>query len=328
MPDCVMSLFPMPWLALLAWAGLIFVGDPAHAASDTVAEALDNITQLVRPGEAGYATISDGNKFVQCRRWQAGTMRCEAAGSLMQPSLKGVLTPERLERLGKEGWSLDPAFGHYVQVFPASLTPSEIAEKLRTALMTGYEAEPSRLHVQTQWVADVDCPPRIDATQTMAGSVSNSPSLKSVTHRICAYSADSAEPASRAISSLEDLVSLYGPRLKGEIQRLRVNARSRAYVIVSAGIGYVQCAPEPSPPALYCEAQSAQSWPALASILTPERIAWLRNAGFSDPGRGPNYWKLFPLDPQEDARTARDVLAVLFEVYGYRGSGSLVVRGE
>ena len=29
---------------------------------------LDNITNLNRPGQDGYATVWDGNKYVQCRR--------------------------------------------------------------------------------------------------------------------------------------------------------------------------------------------------------------------------------------------------------------------
>jgi hypothetical protein len=45
-----------------------------------------------------------------------------------------------------------------------------------------------------------------------------------------------------------------------------------------------------SPPEIYCEAQSADSWEALASVLTPERIARKHSIGFTDPGRGPNYF--------------------------------------
>src|SRR4051812_20327380 len=62
-------------------------------------EALQNIGSLVRVGRIGYATIWDGNKYVQCRRMPDRALRCEAAGSSMQPSLKNVLTGYRLTRL-------------------------------------------------------------------------------------------------------------------------------------------------------------------------------------------------------------------------------------
>ena len=60
---------------------------------------LDNITKLNRPGQDGYATVWDGNKYVQCRRLPDRGLRCEAAGALMQSSLERVLSPERAARL-------------------------------------------------------------------------------------------------------------------------------------------------------------------------------------------------------------------------------------
>jgi hypothetical protein len=33
-----------------------------------VAAVLENITNLNRPGQDGYATVWDGNKYVQCKR--------------------------------------------------------------------------------------------------------------------------------------------------------------------------------------------------------------------------------------------------------------------
>src|SRR5712692_8953469 len=53
--------------------------------------ALQNIMTLDRPGQDGFATIWDGNKYVQCGRRQDRGLRCEAAGALMQPSLGHVL---------------------------------------------------------------------------------------------------------------------------------------------------------------------------------------------------------------------------------------------
>ena len=117
-------------------------------------------------------------------------------------------------------------------------------------------------------------------------------------------------------------------RETGEIQRLRINLDRRVYVIFDTGIGYVQCEPETSPPSIYCEAQSAESWPALASVLTPERVALLHAAGFGDPGRGPNYWRSYPLDSASDRAIADQLLGVLHDVYGYAGAAPLTVKTE
>ncbi|MGG2377381.1 hypothetical protein ACE400_29710, partial [Salmonella enterica] len=84
--------------------------------------------------------------------------------------------------------------------------------------------------------------------------------------------------------------------------------------------------PMTSPAAIYCEAQSAESWAALASILTPDRVSRLRNAGYADPGRAPNYWKSYPLDKFNDAAIANELLAILHEVYGYAGAMTLKIK--
>src|ERR1051325_7729724 len=102
----------------------------AQTASARVDEALRNITALVRAGKIGYATIWDGNKYVQCRRLTNGAMRCEAAGTAMQPSLRNVVTGERLNRLASLGWALDPSFGNYVQTFAADLPTTRIADQI------------------------------------------------------------------------------------------------------------------------------------------------------------------------------------------------------
>ena len=79
---------------------------------------------------------------------------------------------------------------------------------------------------------------------------------------------------------------------------------------------------------MYCEAQSAESWPALTTILTDERVARLRAAGYADPGRAPNYWKSYPLDKFNDAAIAGKVLTILHEVYGYSGATKLKIVTE
>jgi hypothetical protein len=95
-----------------------------------VADALQNISALSRPGRVGYATAWDGNKYIQCRRQTDSSMRCEAAGTTMQPSLKSVLDGARLNRLAALGWVLDPSFGNYVRTFPAETPIPQIAERI------------------------------------------------------------------------------------------------------------------------------------------------------------------------------------------------------
>lgn len=114
-----------------------------------VAAVLENITNLNRPGQDGYATVWDGNKYVQCKRLSDRNLRCEAAGLLMQSSLGHVLTPERVARLTALGWRLDPSFGNYVQTFPADAASSLVATKFyrRSAKLTKPTLPTSRFKV-------------------------------------------------------------------------------------------------------------------------------------------------------------------------------------
>jgi hypothetical protein len=116
--------------------------------------------------------------------------------------------------------------------------------------------------------------------------------------------------------------------VSGEIQRLRVNIDRNIFMVVETGGGYVQCAPQSSPRLIYCEAQSAESWPVLSRILTPKRVARLHAAGFADPGRAPNYWKTYAVDQFTDAAIANELLAILYDVYGYKGSPKLEFKSE
>ena len=128
--------------------------------------------------------------------------------------------------------------------------------------------------------------------------------------------------------STQLLVELYGPRATAEIGRLRVNLERNVFVVFDAGIGYIQCEPQTAPDAIYCEAQSAESWPALASVLTPERLAQLHAAGYADPGRAQNYAKTYPLDKYDDAAIAREVMTLLHDAYGYNGAEQLTIKTE
>lgn len=111
------------------------------------------------------------------------------------------------------------------------------------------------------------------------------------------------------------------------IQRLRINATRRVYAVFDAGIGYIQCMPVP-PVAVYCEAQSVETWAALTTVLTPERVGRLRAAGYADPGRAPNYSKSYPFEKFKDAAIASEILTILHEVYGYTGATKLETTTE
>jgi hypothetical protein len=146
--------------------------------------------------------------------------------------------------------------------------------------------------------------------------------------RACAYESPDKETFHFVKGDADELFAAYGARVTGEAQRLRVNLDRRVWFILDTEIGFVQCATEDTPPSLYCEAQSAEAWPALDSVLTPERIARLHAAGFSDPGRAPNYWRNYPVEPFDASAIARELLTVLHEVYGYRGKPALKIKTE
>jgi hypothetical protein len=312
--------------ALVMW--VVFPGSgvagPPPTSQSHVGTALENLAALERPGEDGLATVWDGNKYVQCRRMPDHSLRCEAGGALMQPSLDHILSPERIARLAALGWRLDSSFGNYVQSFPADLPASEVAEKILQALAEGYDADLANLEIRTDWIVSQPCPPRNGPRQNLAGAIDDAPAMAKTAIRACAYS-----PApSPAVSSAADLINAYGARTTGEIQRLRVNLDREIFVVFETDIGFVQCAPQTSPGAIYCEAQSADSWPALSSVLTPERVARLHAAGYADPGRAPNYSKTYALDQFDDAAIARELLTILYDAYGYAGAPKLKIGTE
>jgi hypothetical protein len=297
----------------------------AQTAIARIDNALQNITNLARAERVGYATFWDSNKFVQCRRMPNRDLRCEAAGTILQPSLKNVLTDTRLNRLDTLGWIVDPAFGNYVNTFAPNQPTLAIANQIERILREAYGADMTALDISTRWVADIPCPPRVGRSQNLAGSVNDLPSMSAVVLRTCTYTAPPV-PAPAAASAIE-LIAIYGGSVAVEIQRLRINARQRVWVIFDAGIGYVQCRPDGATD-IACEGQSIQSWPALTAILTPQRIALLHQMGYADPGITPNYSKSYPQKTYTDSAIAAELLTVLFEVYGYTGAGQLKIKTE
>ena len=318
------------WLLLAAIASPAAAADARAGAEPPPADvrvqaALQNIVALQRPGQDGYATFWDGNKYVQCGRAARGGYRCEAAGALLQPSLQSVLTPERVKRLAALGWRLDPHFGNYVQSFPASLTTGDVTLAVEQALEFGYDVNLIDVEVETDWLASEPCPPRNGFSQNLAGMINDAPSMAATAIHACAYAPPQPTPSA---GSADLLVQLYGARAAAEIQRLRVNLDRNVFVVFDAGIGYIQCEPQTLPDVIYCEAQSAASWAALSSVLTPDRLSRLHAAGYADPGRAPNYWKNYPLDKYDDAAIAREVITLLHDVYGYDGAEQLSIKTE
>jgi hypothetical protein len=183
-------------LAALVALGLVVAGKALAApptATPKVIEALDNIRNLTRPQQDGYATTWQGNKFVQCHALSDQSLSCEAAGAMMQPSLEDVLTPERKQRLASLGWRLDPKFGAYVQVFPPTLGLDQVADRILTVLHQAYDADLTHIEVQTRWVGHQACPPRRGPGQIQAGLVDDDPLMSPTAVHGCAFS-DSANP--------------------------------------------------------------------------------------------------------------------------------------
>jgi hypothetical protein len=317
------------WLRAWVLAALLGAGTSvAEASQMRVEEALANIMALQRPDQDGLATAWDGNKYVQCRLLPDRSLRCESAGTRMQPSLARELTPERIARLAALGWQLDASFGNYAQIFPAGMPAKEIAQQILLALKEGYGADVDRLEIRSDWIASEPCPPRNGPSQNLAGMINDAPAMATTAVRGCAHlPAPDLEPTTPLRKA--DLIRTYRTRVTGEIQRLRINIDRRefSYFVIETGGGYIQCGTQP-PRAVYCEAQSAESWPVLSRILTKERVARLNAAGYADPGRAPNYWKSYSLDGSSDAAIAEELLTLLHEAYGYDGMPRLMFKTE
>jgi hypothetical protein len=258
--------------AFYAAATAVFISTAgAFAASPQTSQsrveaALENITNLSRPGQDGYATVWDGNRYVQCRRLADRSLRCEAAGTLMQSSLEHVLTPEHVARLTALGWRLDPSFGNYVQTFPADTALSVVADQILRVLRDAYDSDIAAIEIQSTWVRSEPCPPRNGPSQNLAGIVSNAPAMASTAVHACGYKPATEFGPSTPANSAADLIEFYGASVTAEVQRLRVNTQRDVFAVFEAGIGYVQCEPDTSPPAIYCEAQSPDSWEALPHL--------------------------------------------------------------
>ena len=88
-------------------------------------------------------------------------------------------------------------------------------------LKEGYDADLGNLQVQTNWIKNEPCPPRNGPSQNLAGMINDDPAMASVAIRGCSYMPNQ-EPAP-LVQTSADLIKIYGARVSGEIQRLRVN---------------------------------------------------------------------------------------------------------
>jgi hypothetical protein len=319
-------------LLMLAVLAACATPQPPPSPRTSIAIALRAVLTEDRPGLQGLATVWDANKYVQCRRLGLD-LRCEAAGALMQPSLVHVLTPDRIAALAALGWRLDPGFGAYARSFSASGDIDQTTDQILEALDRGYGADLQTLEVARAWIAAEACPPRHGYSQNLAGMISDAPDMAGVTVHACAFTPPPLTPEAPLTSvpprsTADAVIAAYLDSTAREIHRLRGRSDKRRFTVFDTDRGYVQCEPQRDPAGLYCEAVSAESWPALSSMLTPDRVLHLHEAGFADPGRTQNYSKSYPAGGPDDRAVARELLIVLHDVYGFDATAKLSVETE
>ena|ERR1700694_3789049 len=72
--------------------------------------------------------------------------------------------------------------------------------------------------------------------------INDAPSMAATAVRGCAYR-PAASDETPVVRTRADLINIYGGRLGGEIQRLRINNERSIFIVLDTGGGYVQCAP-------------------------------------------------------------------------------------
>jgi hypothetical protein len=83
--------------------------------------------------------------------------------------------------------------------------------------------------------------------------------------------------------------------------------------------GYGQCLSQHGRAALWCELVSVNSDPALAEVLTGDRVARLQQLGFAAPDRrSPNFYQIVPIESRDSfERIAALLLTAMRDVYGF-----------
>ena len=179
-----------PWVVALK--RIFRLGEPGQPLTEREAQSeIESVLRvLLKPNGRRwqrFATVWDSNAYIQCCRLGDGTWHCEAAGSLMQPSLRHVLTSERINRLAELNWRLDSSFGNYVQDFAADSHPKEIAVILLTSLTQAYGVVIGRLEFKNSRVAKARYLPRNGPSQNLAGPINDAPSMASTAVRGASY---------------------------------------------------------------------------------------------------------------------------------------------
>jgi hypothetical protein len=220
-----------------------------------------------------------------------------------------------------------------------------VAKAVLTALLQGYRIDPSELKYKSDRIVSKACPQRNGPSHNLAGVILESPAMASSAVYGCAYrpsgpAGDSATlpiaptkedaGASDTADGLESsAMALEQSLIAQEIARLSSHiGGARTYAIFDAGVGYLQCEPIKEDYAIYCEAASAESDPALAAVLTAQRVAALRAAGFTEPGLRQNYWRYYKLSEFSDDAIAAALLGLLRDVYGYDGFETIQIEDE
>lgn len=125
-------------------------GTPVQA---VIVKALTEITTLKRPGKTPYAYFADGEKYIQFQKLPDGAFFCRGA-SMVTPSLRDVLVPERLGALAALGWTMDPDDGTFIQFFQPETEIPRVATVIEQTLAVAYDADVSSLRVETRWMDD------------------------------------------------------------------------------------------------------------------------------------------------------------------------------
>ncbi len=202
------------------------------------------------------------------------------------------------------------------------------------SLAQGYGADITGLEVKNSWIAHEACPPRHGPSQNLAGMIDNAAEMAPSAIHACAY-VPKPQPSEALLQPLDPKAPLadhfrrYDTMVMREVKRLKDNiGGARIFLVLDTGRGYVQCEPQSESRALYCEAQSVDSDPALKNVLTPDREAILHAAGFDDPGPTQNYSRIYPIDKFDSIAIADALLTILHDVYGYAGTPPLDVVRE
>ena len=326
--------FVQRWMAAL-FAGLAL---SAAAAADSLPQSqiVAGVSSVLVPIEKtrdGVLTVSDGNMFVQCLASHSlPVWRCEAAGLEGQPWLRHVLTPERQDRLIALGFKPDPSFGNFVADRPRPTAPEALADLILRALTEGYGVRPDDLTIHAERIASARCHKRMKAGADRGGSILT-PHWGHAQDAVAGCGTRGPDHMNSDDASVmpqpdgRDTRSEYLIYMAEELKRLE--SVTDSHVIFDGGPAYVQCANDVEDKQLYCEAASADAVGApIERILTPDRIAKLREAGFSPPGKAMNYWRFYPQAEYTKAAVAQALLDVLKDAYGYYGAPKMNVETE